>query len=66
MAGVPPVRDRLTSNCLKAEVSVRKVQMVKVEAIMGILMANSVRNGLAPSMAEASMTSRGTCCRPVM
>ena len=35
-AGPPLVRDMFRSNCLKLLVSVRKVVMVKEEAIMGM------------------------------
>ena len=63
---VPFVNAMLTSNCLKADVSVKKVQMVIVEAIIGILILNRVVMAFAPSMEAASSTSFGTVERPVM
>ena len=66
MEPVPLVRARLTSNCLNAEVSVRKVQIVIVGAIIGIFILNSVCIGPAPSMEAASSTSPGTVFSPVI
>ena len=50
----PLVIAKFTSNCLNAEVNVKKVQIVIVGAIIGILIFVNNCHGLAPSMEAAS------------
>ena len=57
---VPFVKDIFTSNCLKADVSVRNVQIVMVARIIGTFTLKRICDGVAPSISAASITSAGT------